>query len=131
MGFSSAFHASVPTLGASVPLSYIEKLAFPIFANGTKCSERSLQLFSSIRGLGVVSASLWTIGESDAKPGSLRVLLAELRGPRLQAATKQAKQSVQAARTSLPSGLQVTVFTGKDKTSECPALCTAANHKIT
>lgn len=44
---------------------------------------------------------------------------------------KGSKQSVQASRTSLPSGLQVTVFTVKDKASEHSALCTAANHKIT
>lgn len=70
----------------------------------------------------MVPASLWRIGESDAR----------LRGePGFGGWGQSYKQLVQASRTSLPSGLQATVFTGKDKASEHSALCTAANHKIT
>lgn len=52
-------------------------------------------------------------------------------GGRAKGLQAAAKQSGQAARTSLPSGLQISVFTGKDKTSEHLALCRAAKHKIT
>lgn len=51
-------------------------------------------------------------------------LVAELRGSRVQAAAKQSVQ--QAARTSLPNGLQVAAVTEEDKASGCPALCRAA-----